>query len=415
MKSNSYIRTTCRLCGSNHLIEVLHLEPIPLPDEYVTLDKLKIIQPSYPLNLNLCKRCGHVQTSDVVNPKIIYKNYIYESVSSLGLIEHFEEYAQDVYKSIKPKKEALVIDIGSNDGMLLQSFKNLGLKVLGVDPAVNIARNATKKGLETLPEYFTQKLSKRLLKEYGPATVITANNIVANIDDLDEFILGVRNLLSKDGVFIMESFYLMDLMKNMVFDFIYHEHISSFTVKPLQQYFKKMGMELINVKHVPTKGGSLRYVVQLNHGIRKISPNVYRMIDFESKFGIHHVVVFKSFEKKINNAKNDLQKLISGLENQKKSIAGYGASATSTTLIYHFKLQKVLKYLIDDYKRKQNTYSPGCHIPVISGNEIVKHNPDYIVILAWRYAKQIVNNHKEFLRNGGKFIIPLPKLKIIKK
>jgi hypothetical protein len=413
MKKQSYHRLTCRLCGQKQLVNVLHFEPIPLPDEYVPASKINEFQPVFPLDLVLCKHCGHVQLSEVVFPEVIYKNYIYETVSSLGLVDHFSRYAMDTILTIKPKSNSLIVDIGSNDGTLLRVFKNMKMKVLGVDPAIEIAREASKKGVETLPEFFTTKLSKQILQKYGPATIITANNIYANVDNLDELTMGVKNLLSKDGVFIFESFYLVDLIKNMVFDFIYHEHLSCFTVKPIQTYFKRHGMELIDVKHVDTKGGSLRYTIQLLGGPRKVSSSVKKMLQLESKFGVHKTVTFKSFEKRINRAKNDLLALLSKLHRERKIIAGYGASATSTTFIYHFKLQKILDFIIDDYKRKQNTFSPGCHISVLAPEIAFKRKPDYIVILAWRYAGSIIKKNPDFLQKGGKFIIPLPKLKVI--
>jgi hypothetical protein len=415
VKKESYRRMTCRLCGRKNLIKVLHLEKSPLPDQYVPRKRIGKHQPLFPLDLVLCKDCGHAQLSEVVYPEVIYQEYIYETVSSLGLVRHFTQYAKDTVSKLKPKKDSLVVDIGSNDGTLLKAFKDKKMRVLGVDPAAEIAKEATISGIETIPEFFTSKLVKRILKKYGPATIITANNLYANIDDLDELTNSVKSLLSPDGVFIVESFYLLDLIQNMVFDFIYHEHLSCFTVKPLQAFFRKHGMELIDVLPISTKGGSLRYIVQSEDGPRKVSPSVNKMLKRESEFGVHKPAVYKLFEKRINRAKEGLSALLSDLKHKGKIIAGYGASATSTTMIYHFKLQKILSFLIDDYKRKQNTFSPGCHIPVYSSPEILKRKPDYIVILAWRYFEPIVRNNKKYLESGGKFIVPLPKLKVISK
>jgi hypothetical protein len=415
MKKQSYIRRTCRLCGKKNLTNVLHLEASPLPDEYVTAGRIKKAQPRFPLDLMLCKTCGHVQLKVVVYPEIIYQDYLYQTTSSLGLVNHFNQYAYSTISEIRPQKNSLIVDIGSNDGTFLKAFKDKNMRVLGVDPAVDIAKEATNEGIETIPEMFTPNLAKTILGKYGPANIITANNLYANIDNLDELTRGVKILLSSDGVFMIESFYLLDLIKNMVFDFIYHEHLSYFTVKPIKEYFKKHGMKLIDVKHSPTKGGSLRITVQHVNGSRKVSSSVQKMLTFESKFGIHDYNTYKSFGKRIIHAKNMLLRLLKRLKSQGKSIAGYGASATSTTLIYHFKLQKILSFLVDDYNRKQNTYSPGCHIPVVSSSEVLVRRPDYIVILAWRYIEPILEKNKEYLNSGGKFIVPLPKLKVISK
>lgn len=413
MKKNYFHRYSCRLCGSRKLILAFKLTSTPLADEYIKENPDKS-QSIYPVELYLCTKCKQVQLGEVIPPEIIYREYIYETVSSLGLVKHFGEYAGDVINQIYPSKGSLVIDIGSNDGTLLKVFKAQGMKVLGVDPARLIANAATKLGIETIPEFFTPRLVQKIKGKYGPATIITANNLYANVDNLDEFTLSVKELLMPNGVFILESFYLLDLMENMVFDFIYHEHLSYFTVKPLQAYFKRHGMELIDIKHIPTKGGSLRYTVQLMDGPRRISPSVAKQISLETKFGIHKVGAFKSFSKRIDSSKKELLHLLAKLKKKRKIIAGYGASATTTTLLYHFNLTDRLDFIIDDYPRKQNTFSPGCHIPVFPPSTINKLKPDYILILAWRYFQPIVKKHQEYLKRGGQFIIPLPSLKIIK-
>lgn len=361
----------------------------------------------------LCKNCGHVQLSDVVSPEIIYVNYIYETVTSFGLVKHFDKYASEIINKIHPQKNALVVDIGSNDGTLLRSFKFRGMRVLGIDPAQEIAKSASKSGIETLPEFFTPSLAKRIVKKYGQAEIVTANNLVANIDDLDVFMKGIKTLLSKNGVFIFESFYLLNVVDNLIFDHTYHEHLSYFTVKPLKLFFQNIGMKLINVLWVPTKDGSIRYYVQLKNGRRKISPSVSKQIEIENKAEIHKKKVFISFEKEINNAKNETISLLKKLRKQGKTIAGYGASASSTTLLYHFGLHAYLDYLIDENPRKDRTLSPGKHLPVYSQNILLQKKPDYILILAWRYAGQITKKNKEFVEGGGRFIIPLPKLKLL--
>lgn len=396
-------------------MEVLHLAPIPLPDEYVNAAQLKKPQPVFPLDLDLCGDCGNVQLQEIVDPKIIYRNYIYETVSSLGLIKHFQKYASDLLIRICPPNETLVIDVGSNDGTLLAAFKKQHMRVLGIDPAVQIAQAATDTGIETLPEFFVPSLAKKIVKKYGKAHIVTINNLFANVDDLDAFMAGITELLDSDGVLVIESFYLPDLIKNMVFDFIYHEHLSYFTVTSLQSFFARHSMQLIDVLPVPTKGGSLRYTVQKAEGMRKEFPNVKKFIAYEKKMGVHTASLFTKFQKRISRAKQNLTNSLIRFHKQGKIIAGYGASATSTTLIYHFDLADKLDFLIDDYSRKQNTFSPGVHIPVFSPDVIKKRKPEIIVILAWRYIDPIVEKNKDFLSRGGLFIVPLPKLKIISK
>lgn len=413
MTDSVYRRDNCRLCGSRSLKNVLPLAPTPLADAYVSSVHLDEAQQIYPLDLYLCKDCGFAQLLDIVIPQAIYLDYIYETVSSLGLTDHFRKYADDLTATIKPPQNALVVDIGSNDGSLLRFLKKHGMRVLGVDPAREIARRATAAGIETLPEFFNRDLVRKIKKEHGAATIITANNLYANVDDLNALTEAICDLLTPDGVFIFESFYLMDWMQNIVFDFTYHEHLSYFSVKPLISFFRHHNMELIDVKRVPTKGGSVRYTIQRAGGLRPVSPAVAELIALETKLGLQRPDTFKSFASRIDNAKKKLLDLIKPLLEQGKTIAGYGASATTTTLIYHFELGEKLRFIADDYEAKQNLYSPGYHIPVLAPQALYERKPDYVLILAWRYAEPIIKKHKAFLKQGGRFIVPLPDLRVV--
>ena len=392
---------------------VLPLTPSPLADSYISKEHIDIDQPIYPLDLYMCRDCGFSQLLDIVIPQAIYIDYIYETISSLGLVDHFSKYADDVFGEIKPQKDSLVIDIGSNDGTLLKFFKKHGMRVLGIDPAVEIAKNATEAGVNTLAAFYTQELAEQIVNEYGKATIITANNLYANVPDLDALTEAIKYALTPDGVFIFESFYMLDWYQNMVFDFTYHEHLSYFSVKPLQSFFKKHGMELIDVKRVPTKGGSLRYTVQFEGGKRPVSSSVSDLIKLETDAGIHDPETIKNFSKKILEKKQALNSVLSDLKKQGKKIAGYGASATTTTLIYHFGLRDAMEFIADDYDAKQHLFSPGYHIPVLPPEAIYEYNPDYVIILAWRYYEPIIKKHKKYLDAGGHFIVPLPDLKII--
>lgn len=406
-------RDDCRFCASKDLERVLKLSPTPLADSYIPSELVGVPQPSYPLDLYLCRNCGLSQLLDIVNPEIIYRDYIYVTTSSMGLNSHFKGYVDEVIARINPAKGSRVVDIGSNDGTLLQCFKEKGMEVLGIEPAKEIAKNAMKSGIETWPCFFNSEVARKIVNERAPANIITMNNLMANIDDLTDMIKGVRHLLAPDGVFIFESFYLADLVQNMVFDFIYHEHLSCFSVKPLEIFFRNNGMELIDVLRIPTKGGSIRYTVQLAGGPRKVSGQVTRLMHFEKDLGIQQPEVFKHFARRIENLKNDNMNFLNDLKSKGKTIAGFGASATTTTLVYHFQMADLLSFIVDDNQAKQNTFSPGCHIPILPSNAIYERKPDYVVILAWRYYEPIINKHQEFLNQGGQFIIPLPEFKLI--
>ncbi|GBL38704.1 C-methyltransferase NovU [Anaerolineaceae bacterium] len=251
------------------------------------------------------------------------------------------------------------------------------------------------------------------MKTHGPATIVTANNIFANVDELGEMTDNIRSLLTLDGVFIFETFYTADFLQNMVFDFIYHEHISLFSVKPLINFFRLHGMELIDAERIPTKGGSLRYTAQLAGGPRKVTPAIAELVDHENKIGLQELATFKVFGAKIDAAKKELHTLLDDLRRQGKKVDGFGASATTTTFLYHLELGNELGCIYDDYKAKQHLFTPGLHLPVLPPDEIYQRKPDYILIIAWRYYQPIMKKHKAFSDQGGKFIVPFPKLQVL--
>jgi len=408
-------KNKCRLCGGRGMELVLQLTPTPLADSYVTAEQTNNAQEIYPLDVALCRDCGNVQLLDVVAPEILYSNFIYETATSPGLVEHFRKAAGQILQRVhapNAPKGAFAIDIGSNDGSLLEFFKSKGMNVLGIEPAKEIAKKVNESGIKTLPAFFTAGLAQKIKKDYGSAYLITANNTIANIDDLADMVEGISDLLAPNGVFVFETGYLLDLVQKCVFDNIYHEHLSYFSVKPLQRFFHNNGMELIDVERIPTKGGSLRCFVQHKNDPRKTERSVHSLIKLEEDFGLHNPKAFKSLADKLDNVRNELKELLDGLKAKGKKIAGYGASHSVTTLLYHFDIGKMLDFIVDDNPIKQNTYSPGLHIPVLSQKALYDKSPDYAVILAWRFAGQIIKKHQEFLDKGGRFISVLPEVEV---
>lgn len=399
--NNFYLRKNCRLCKSTDLIKVLPLAPTALCDEYL---KEKRDQEVYLLDLFQCKSCGFVQIECVVDPEIIYRDYIYVTTSSSGLSSHFGNYARDVLEKLNLGQGSFVVDIGSNDGTLLSHFKARNAKVLGVEPSTKTAEDATKRGIETLPEFFDPNLAKKIKDKAGLADLITINNLYANIDDLHSFTEGLEYLLSPNGVVVIESSYLGDMVDNMVFDFIYHEHLSYFSILPLVKFFDSFGLRLIHLQHVDTKGGSFRYYWARKNSNHSVSEEVSKFIEIEKEKDMTEQY-FKKYADRIQKVKTEL---IQELEKSKgkKKIIGFGASATSTTLIYHFELDKYLDYLVDDNPGKINTYSPGLHIPVKHPDVLNSEEDAVLVVLAWRYFDLIrskIKNHKLTL------ICPLPE------
>jgi SAM-dependent methyltransferase len=413
MAETCHRRSTCRLCAGSDLQEVLSLEPTPPANAFIPKELVGIDQAIFPLDIFFCQSCGHVQLLDVVDPKILFENYVYVSGTSPVFVKHFEDYANDVLKTYQPPKGAMVVDIGSNDGTLLSFFKKAGQTVLGIDPAKDISQDATDRGIETLCNFFTPELSTKVRRERGPAHTITANNVFAHADDLVGIVHGIRELLAPEGIFVFEVSYLVDVFEKTLFDTIYHEHMAYHSVKPLQQFFASNRMELISVERIDTHGGSLRGVAQLKSGPHAKQPSVDKMIALEAHLGLDQAKTFEAFGHHIDEIKSELTGLLKSLKADGKTIAGFGAPAKATTLMYHFGIgPDIIDFIADDSQLKQNLYTPGLHVPVLPSQAIYEQKPDVVVILAWNFAEPIMKNHAQYQEQGGQFIIPLPKVKV---
>jgi SAM-dependent methyltransferase len=414
MKEHLTRRDDCRLCGGIDLELVLPIAPSPIGDAYVPKDKLGEAQGLYPLDLYLCRGCGHVQNVDIVDPEILFRDYTYVTSSSAGLVDHYRRYSDEVVARFSPAPESLVVEIGSNDGTLLRFFREHRLRVIGVDPATRIATEASASGIPTLPEFFDQPLGRAIREQHGAAAIVTANNVFAHSDDLAGIIRGVRSLLADDGVFVFEVSYLVDIVDRFLFDTVYHEHVSYHSVAPLKQCFERNGMQLFDVQRIGSKGGSIRgFAQKFPEGQRTVAPIIGELLADEALRGFARPDIFRSFGEAINLRKAALNAVVDEARSAGKKVAGYGASTTVTTLMWHFDLTQKLEFLADDNPRKQGLFSPRCHIPVLPSAELYVRRPDYVVILAWNYAGPIIKSHQRFLDEGGKFVIPLPHLKVV--
>ncbi|MCJ2164132.1 MULTISPECIES: class I SAM-dependent methyltransferase [unclassified Pseudodesulfovibrio] len=410
-----YTRTDCRLCRSESLETVLEIGSTPVGDDFVTAENSIRHQPTFPLELSVCRNCGLLQLPGVINPELIYSDYLYETSASLGLEEHFINYAKRMVDKVQPKADALVVDIGSNVGCLLHGVKSLGYSVLGIEPASALAKKATDSGVETWPMFFNRETACMIKREKEPAGIITANNVFANIDDLTDMMEGIAELLDHDGVFVFETGYMLDTVQNTVIDNVYHEHLCYFSVLPLIPFFYSHGLELVDVERIPTKGGSIRGMVQRKGGPRVVAESVTGLANLERELGFEGMAPFSNFVKRVEEMKRELLALIDDLRAQGKTVAGYGASVGVTTMLYYLDLKDRLDCLYDDNPVKFGTFSPGLHIPVHDSSKIYEHRPDYILNIAWRYANPIMNRHEAYLENGGQFISMLPVVSIINR
>ncbi len=403
---------SCRLCQSEQLQPALSLAPTPLGDEFVPAGLLGQAQPCYPLDLMLCGECGNVQLRNVVNPDAVYRHYTYTTSVSLGLAEHFQKYADALLAQHPIAPGGMVVEIGSNEGLMLRAFANRGLRVLGVDPAADIARHATRAGTKTLPTYFTAELARQIRAQHGPAGAIVANYVLANIDDFDDVISGVDALLADNGVLVFETSYCLDVVQQALLDTIFHEHLSYFAVAPLAKFFRRHGMEITDVRRVHTKGGSIRVTVR-RAGAARPAPAVAELIALEAQAGLDRVETYQSLGNRLDQQKSTLLALLSGWKRQGKTIAAYGAAVGLTTMIYQFELGGYLSFIADDNPQKFNLFSPGLHLPTLPSQALYDRRPDYVILLAWRYADAILKRHEAFIKQGGRFVLPVPEPKII--
>ncbi|WP_291842020.1 class I SAM-dependent methyltransferase [Bradyrhizobium sp.] len=418
MKDLFYVRHTCRLCHSDRQDLVLPMAGMPIGTPNFHVPNVSVDDPVFrtavPLELYLCRECGHVQILHVGNPEIQYRHYVYTTSLSLGLREHFATYADDVVRRYLVAPDSLIVELGSNDGSLLGFFRERGMRVLGVDPAVAIAKRATEQGIETIADFFTDAVGERIRQSKGTASVVIANNMIANVDNLDPLVSGVRDVLGADGVFIFETQYGVDVTEKNLLDTVYHEHLSYFNVKPLTRFFARLGMEVIDVQHIWTKGGSIRVTVQRAGGPRKASPEVARFIAEEDRLGVDQPSYYKAYQQKIAAIRNELGAMADACRARGQLVAGYGVSVGTTTLLPQFGLENKVDFLVDDDPNKGSVMAgPGYDIPILPPTALYERKPALVVVFAWRYIDPIRAKHERYFAEGGKFVVPLPAVSVV--
>jgi hypothetical protein len=407
-------KSACRLCGSESFELVLPILPSAIGDAFVPKEQLDEEQGIYPLDCYLCLGCGHLQNLDVVDPEILFREYTYRTSVSLGLVEHFRKYAHSVVSGLGIPRNSLVVEIGSNDGSLLKAFKAENMRVQGIDPAREIAAAATADGVPTIPDFFTSRIAEKIRHEQGLAMLFCANNVFAHIDNMSDIVIGIRSLMAPDGVFVFEVSYIVDMIDNMVFDTIYHEHVSHHALIPLEKFFNRHDMALFDVIRTGTKGGSIRAFAQpLSTGTRPKSGQLNKLVLEEVRRNIVQPQIYRDWFNEIQERKQETLRILDAAIAEGKTIAGYGASTTTTTLLYHFDLVSRLKFIVDDNPLKQGLFSPGAHIPVLPSSELKTRKPDIVIILAWIYADLIVRRNQDFVDQGGQILIPLPVTRVI--
>ncbi|UYP48045.1 hypothetical protein NEF87_004330 [Candidatus Lokiarchaeum ossiferum] len=405
--------TKCRVCKNDNFHQILDLGETPLANAFIE-KKSKKKEHFYPLNVVWCDKCGLLMIDEVVPPEIMFKNYIYVSGTSPTLKKHFGDLARDAISTYNVKPGELVVDIASNDGTLLKEFKNQGLSVQGIDPAENISEIARNSGIPTETDFINEKVALKVKKNIGAAKLITATNVVAHINDLDELFRSIKIMLQPDGIFIIEVPYMVDLIENVEFDTIYHEHLSYFAVGPIKILFDNNDFKLIRVKHVSIHGGTIRLFGARKNSSLNIDKSVEEFLIREESMNVNKIEYYKNFALKVENLKVNLLKTLKDIKENGKKIAGYGASAKGNTLLNYFGIDNLtLEYIGDLNKLKQNQITPGTHIPVVNPILIKENQIDYLLILAWNFKTEIMKQQNYIREWGGKFIIPIPQVEIL--
>ena len=403
----------CRSCGSTNAAHILDLGQQPLANNLLTPADLAKKEPKFPLRLAVCKSCWMLQITDLVPPVELFSEYLYFSSFSDLMLRHSREACDGYMKEFGLNSQSLVVEVASNDGYLLQNFVKAKVPCLGIEPAANIAKVAREKGIETLVEFFSQKIASDLAAENRQADLILGNNVFAHAPDTNDFVAGLKTLLKPKGRIALEFPYGADFIEHTEFDTIYHEHVFYFTLTALKPLFERHGLTIFRVQRLPIHGGSLRLFAG-HTGVYAVEKSATDLLAEEARKGVNALAYYEGFANQVRTLKDDLVALLAKLKQEGKSIAAYGASAKGSTLLNYYGIgADTLDFVADRSTYKQGRLTPGTHIPIVPPEELLKRKPDYTLLLTWNFADEILAQQKAYRDAGGKFIVPIPKVKVV--
>ena len=403
----------CRSCGSTELKPFLSLGTTPLADALVTEEKLTEPEARFPLEVAFCPACSLVQITEEVPPEQLFvDNYLYFSSFSDHLLRHSRAHALGLIEARGLGAESLVVEIASNDGYLLRNFVEAGVPVLGVDPAPDQAAAATEAGVPTLAEFFGTALAERLVAERGHADVIIANNVMAHVPELNDFVAGMATLVAPDGLITVENPYVRDLVEHREFDTIYHEHFCYYSCTAVDKLVRRHGLFLNHVEYFPDlHGGTLRWHIAPREDV---SATAREYLEAEAETGLTAFDYYADFGVAVERIRADLRALLAGLRADGKKVAAYGAAAKGSTLVNYAEIgTDLVEFVVDRNVHKQGRYMPGVHQPIRPVEALLDEQPDYVLLLAWNFAEEIMKQQEEFIRRGGRFILPVPTPRIV--
>jgi len=400
--------TACIVCGSGDLTPFLDLGSTPLANRFLAREDLEMPEPTYPLRVAFCADCSHVQLSEVVPPREMFEDYLYVSSASDTLRDHLVDLSAIMTDRRGLTTDNLVIDIGCNDGALLEGFQRFGVRTLGVDPAQNLADLTRDSGIERHVDLFDSRSADEIVDTWGRAALITATNTFPHIPDLHDFMEGIEKALEPGGAFVVEAHYLLDMIEQSAFDTIYHEHVSYWSLGPMMRLLEQHGFQVVDAERVPLHHGQLRVTMQ-RKGERDADARVDQILAVERERGLGRLRTIESFAERTANVKRVLSRMLEEGRSAGLRVVGYGAPAKGNTLLSYLEIgPDKIGYIVDRSPLKQGRFTPGSHIPIVPVERLLEDQPDAVVLFAWNFVDEIVQQQAEYRKRGGRFIVPIP-------